>query len=305
MTAPGDRFAAGAASDGDQDPTASPAGSGAGQRSAGPQPPVISLPKGGGAIRGIGEKFAANPVTGTGSLTVPLATSPGRAGFGPSLQLTYDSGAGNGAFGFGFGLSLPAVTRKTDKGLPRYLEDPADTFLLSGSEDLVPVPGEPGRRRRDGRDYLVRAYRPRIEGLFARIERWTDLDSAETQWRSVTTDNVTSVYGGSAASRIVDPDDPVRVFSWLICETYDDTGNAMVYEYKAENEESVDVGSSHEAHRSTATRSANRYLKRIRYGNRTSRLIEPDLVRSGWLFQVVFDYGEHDPDAPSPVEVRP
>ncbi len=33
--------------------------------------PAISLPKGGGAIRGIGEKFAANPVTGTGS---PLGT---------------------------------------------------------------------------------------------------------------------------------------------------------------------------------------------------------------------------------------
>jgi hypothetical protein len=28
--------------------------------------PSISIPKGGGAIRGIGEKFAANPVTGTG-----------------------------------------------------------------------------------------------------------------------------------------------------------------------------------------------------------------------------------------------
>ena len=38
--------------------------------------PTISLPKGGGAIRGIGEKFAANPVTGTGSMTVPIATSP-------------------------------------------------------------------------------------------------------------------------------------------------------------------------------------------------------------------------------------
>ena len=45
--------------------------------------PVISLPKGGGAIRGIGEKFAANPVTGTGTMTVPIYTSPGRSGFGP------------------------------------------------------------------------------------------------------------------------------------------------------------------------------------------------------------------------------
>ena len=92
--------------------------------SASPAPPSISLPRGGGAIRGIGEKFTANPVTGTGTLSVPLATSPGRSGFGPSLALEYDSGAGNGPFGFGWGLSLPAITRKTDKGLPRYRAEP-------------------------------------------------------------------------------------------------------------------------------------------------------------------------------------
>src|SRR5881392_4033939 len=76
--------------------------------------PSISLPKGGGAIRGIGEKFGANPVTGTGSMTVPIATSPGRSGFGPQLSLSYDSGAGNGPFGFGWNLWLPAITRKTE-----------------------------------------------------------------------------------------------------------------------------------------------------------------------------------------------
>jgi hypothetical protein len=65
----------------------------------GVSPPQVSLPKGGGAIRGIGEKFAANPVTGTGSMTVPLAISPGRSGFAPQLALSYDSGAGNGPFG--------------------------------------------------------------------------------------------------------------------------------------------------------------------------------------------------------------
>jgi Salmonella virulence plasmid 65kDa B protein len=58
--------------------------------------PSISPPQGGGAIRGIGEKFAANPVTSTGSVSVPIATSPGRAGFGAQLFLSFDSGAGNG-----------------------------------------------------------------------------------------------------------------------------------------------------------------------------------------------------------------
>jgi AraC-like DNA-binding protein len=77
--------------------------------------PAVSLPKGGGAVRGIGEKFTTNPVTGTGSISVPVATSPGRSGFAPELALTYDSGAGNDPFGFGWTLSLQSTTRKTDK----------------------------------------------------------------------------------------------------------------------------------------------------------------------------------------------
>ncbi len=94
-------------------------------------PPSISLPKGGGAIRGIGEKFGVNPVTGTGSLTIPIYASPGRSGFGPQLSLSYDSGAGNGPFGFGWSLALPSITRKTDKELLRY-DDARDTdvFIL-------------------------------------------------------------------------------------------------------------------------------------------------------------------------------
>ena len=71
----------------------------------------IPLPKGGGAIYGIGEKFAANPVTGIGSMTVPIATSPDRSEFGPQLSLSYDSGAGDGSFGFGWNLALPSLDR--------------------------------------------------------------------------------------------------------------------------------------------------------------------------------------------------
>src|ERR1700756_1088423 len=88
--------------------------------------PQISLPKGGGAIRGIGEKFSANPVTGTGSMSVPIFTSPGRSGFGPQLALSYDSGSGNGPYGFGWHDPLPVVSRTTDKRLPRY--DDSDIF---------------------------------------------------------------------------------------------------------------------------------------------------------------------------------
>src|SRR5713226_4343122 len=100
---------------------------------------VISLPKGGGALHGIGEKFSSDLHTGTGNFTIPLALPPGRNGFQPQLSLVYSSGNGNGPFGLGWSLSVPSVARKTSKGVPKY-DDATDTFILSGAEDLVPVP---------------------------------------------------------------------------------------------------------------------------------------------------------------------
>ncbi len=275
--------------------------------------PSISLPKGGGAIRGIGEKFGANPVTGTGSLSVPIPVSPGRSGFGPQLSLSYDSGAGNGPFGFGWHLSLPSVTRKTDKGLPRY-DDAAesDVFLLSGAEDLVPhltldpghgwihtslenPPHAPGHR--------IDRYRPRVEGLFARVERWTRTIDGDVHWRSITPGNITTIYGKDANSRIQDGTGPgARVFSWLICQSHDDKGNAMVYTYKPEDGAGVDLAAANERNRTAASRSANRHLTSVRYGNRVSRLVDPTLADPGWMFEAVFDYGEHDAADPTPGE---
>lgn len=42
---------------------------------------IYSLPKDSGAIRGRGEKFAANTVTDTSSMSVPIATSSDRSDF--------------------------------------------------------------------------------------------------------------------------------------------------------------------------------------------------------------------------------
>jgi RHS repeat-associated protein len=270
--------------------------------------PQLSLPKGGGAIHGIGEKFATNPVTGTGSMSVPIATSPGRSGFGPQLSLSYDSGSGDGPFGIGWSLSLPAITRKTDKGLPSYFDaDESDVFILSGAEDLTPAfklntDGSLTLDQEPRLGYQIKRYRPRIEGLFARIERWTRLSDNDTHWRSISKDNILTVYGVSAESRIADPDDPTHIFSWLICQSYDDKGNAITYDYVAENSDNVDLTQANERNR---TRTANRYLKYVRYGNQQPVLIDPsqpsfriphvpvpDFSQAGWMFEVVFDYGE-------------
>nr|WP_284446580.1 SpvB/TcaC N-terminal domain-containing protein [Fluviibacter phosphoraccumulans] len=302
----------------------------------------------------MGEKFAANPVTGTGSMSVPIATSPGRSGFGPQLSLSYDSGAGNGPFGFGWSLSLPTVTRKTDKGLPRYCDqENSDVFVLSGAEDLVPMyrqddsegawaaqHQEYHRSQTDpflrdthqrlviheGEDlsgnYHVRRYRPRIEGLFARIERWSKLgDPTDVHWRSLSKDNILTVYGLDAASRIADPLDPSHIFSWLICETRDATGNAILYRYKSEDGNGIETAKASERNRGPSEdprRTANRYLKRIHYGNRQPLLddtgqrptflnaveIDKQIKQGQWLFEVVFDYGEHFTPPPLPEDTE-
>jgi RHS repeat-associated protein len=260
--------------------------------------PAISMPKGGGAIHGLGEKFAANPVMGTASMSIPIAISPGRSGFGPQLSLSYDSAAGNGIFGLGWNLSLPSITRKTDKGLPRYFDaEESDVYILSGAEDLVPVLADDGTHYEDATaapGYRIRRYRPRIEGLFARIDRWTSkTDPKDVFWRSISRDNITTWYGKTDESRISDPQDASHIFSWLIGESHDDKGNTIVYKYAEENSDNITASLASERNRTTTSRKANRHLKRIYYGNRTSRLIEPDLTRVDWHFQVVFDYGEN------------
>ena len=82
--------------------------------------PAIPLPKRDGAVRGIGEKFAA--------------TGPNPSGLGPQFNLACDSGSGNGPFGFGWSLSLLAITSKTS-GRP----------IAPRGTKLAHAPGVPAR----------------------------------------------------------------------------------------------------------------------------------------------------------------
>lgn len=260
--------------------------------------PQVSLPKGGGAINGIGEKFGTDLVSGSGTFSIPIPLSETRSGFGPNLALNYDSNSGNGPFGFGWRLSVPMISRRTEKGIPIYDDyNDSDEFVISGSEELVPklaetidgwVKESTPSQVRDGKTYAIHRYCPRTEGTFARIERWVNQsDPTDTFWRSITPDNVSSFFGLTPLERVVDPDDPRRIFAWLLSESRDDKGNAIKYEYLHEDERNLDLRLSSEANR---RRGAVRYLSAIRYGNRTSTLINGDLSTQDWLFSVAFDY---------------
>lgn len=307
-------------------PTGSTAGDGTtGAASFLVTPPSLTLPKGGGAIRGIDAKFATNPVTGSASFTVPITVSPGRGGFGPSLTLAYDSGNGNSTYGLGWIVDTPRVARKTSKGLPRYI-DPiteapdSDIFELSGAEDLVPVLNSSGTAPEidtaTDPQFVIRRYRPRVDGLYARIERWTTTDGTDTHWRSLSRDNILTIYGDDTDSRIAAPDG--RVFSWLISQTRDDRGNAVIYSYRRDDTEGVDIGAAHQSSRGPLDdkrRTINRYLKRVRYGNRVplldaagerpATLPSEAITNAKWMFELVVDYGDHNTAAPTPNHDQP
>jgi hypothetical protein len=208
---------------------------------------IISVPKGGGALSGLGEKFSPDLHTGTGNFTIPIALPPGRGGFQPSLNLLYSTGTGNGHYGLGWNLSLPGITRKTSKGIPRFRDaalqpKDRDTFLLSGAEDLVelgPFTDEVGVD-------AVR-YRPRTEGLFAEILRYRDASGTD-YWRVRSKDGLVSYYGTNPAAgehpqypppapTARDPAASTRpdllgdIFRWNLTLTKDPFGNRIEYLY--------------------------------------------------------------------------
>ncbi|MEL6538756.1 MAG: SpvB/TcaC N-terminal domain-containing protein, partial [Bacteroidota bacterium] len=272
-----------------------------------PEAPSLSLPKGGGAIQSIGEKFQANAATGTAGFTVPFRMTPSPRGFSPEIALTYNSGQGNGIVGLGWDLGLPSITRKTSKGLPTYRdESEQDTFLLAGAEDLVPYLEENGgnwepKVHTEG-EYQIHRYRPRTEGLFARIERWHHTGTSISHWRITDRSNVTAIYGLRVECRVADPQDATHIFTWLPDLRHDDKGNAIRYHYQAEDKTGVDTTALHERHRSATEGLGNQCLKEILYGN--TIMFDPADVESwlsgtDWHFQLVMDYGDHSGDYPT------
>ncbi|MEU5537643.1 SpvB/TcaC N-terminal domain-containing protein, partial [Streptomyces sp. NPDC020362] len=180
----------------------------------GTTPDVLSLPKGGGGVSGLGGSFTPDLNTGGGGYAVPLDLPQGVDGHTPKLTLQYATGFGDGPFGFGWSLPVLRVELSCDGRLPRY--DGTDPLVLPGAGPLVEAPGGAGR--------LV----PETDGLGWRIRRQGD--GFELTDRS----GIRHLVGTTAAARIADPADSRRVYAWLLERSIRPSGDEIVYTWTAD-----------------------------------------------------------------------
>lgn len=234
----------------------------------------IELPKGGGAIGGIGENFHSDEFTGTFSIATPIPSSECR-GVSPNLSLSYHSGSGNGPFGLGFGVNIPQITKKTSKGVPKY--DGTDTFLWGG-EDLVPLDGQKSQLG----EYKIKRFHTRTLSEHDIIEYYFS-DSGDSFWKIIDEHHVIHIFGKTKQAQIFDHENPSHIYTWLCEEVIYPQGDHIVYTYKH------DEGSN------------NKYINIVYYGNdkplKDNVTDNNDLVGAkdfNWHFQVVFDYGQYN-----------
>lgn len=245
---------------------------------------------------GIDHDVAVDPVTGTARIGIPLRLSTGRDAFQPNLALVYSSSAANSPFGLGWALDgVPFVAADLRRRLPTYDEN--QPFQLSGTGELVP------RLRPDGTpmdqdrgNFRVRPFLGRDHSAHLLIERWTEKATGRVHWRTRDARNTLTIYGArqDGLGRVSDPADPARIATWLAEVQVDAVGNGIWFEYVPEDLDQVDTSTSYERARPGKGPRPQRYLKRIRYGNRVP--LDPEaagLPDDGWCFEVVLDYGDH------------
>jgi RHS repeat-associated protein len=258
---------------------------------------------GGHDVADLGVEYEINPDAQTGAaiFRVPVPAPPGRGGLSPAYALTYSSQAGNSPFGAGWSLSgLLTIGIDTRKQVPQW--DSRDGYQL-GQESLVPwlergaaAAWQP--RGFETREYAVTFYRSRTGGSTLRVEKWLEKLTGRVHFRTRDARNVLTIYGARprSAARIADPSNETRTYLWLPELQIDPHGNAVWLEYEADTLDGVDRTLPFERGRAAP---AQRYLKRVLYGNSSPLALTPEVLAGRrptglrWYFQLVFDYGDH------------
>jgi RHS repeat-associated protein len=191
--------------------------------------------------------------TGAGRASIPFKLPTARGKAQPTLALMYDSNAGLGFAGQGWTLDLPAITRGTGAGFPRFIDrapsDPNGDQFTFGGQQLVAVCTVSGTSTCTG---LAAG-----EQLPANLQGWTyfrtQVDNFSRffwspdhrTWRVQSQSGIELVFGvpldGTIDESGLERDDSMpmvgsntNVYEWLLVRQTDASGaNPIVYKWQA------------------------------------------------------------------------
>lgn len=173
--------------------------------------------------------------TGNATTSFPIKLPQGRGGMQPSLQVSYNSDAGNGWMGIGWTLATPAITLNTKWGSPLFnSEYETEMYSLNGS-DLVLYQGDeyttPNRTATIIRN-AERLFYERKEGAFLKIVRHKS-DVKNYCWEVTDKQGNKSFYGGidQVDDNAVMRDNNGNITHWALKKTQDTYGNYVEYFY--------------------------------------------------------------------------
>lgn len=222
----------------------------------------LSLPKGDGSIQGLKTDIKLEGQKGTASLDIPFTVPAGR-GREEKLILSYHSTGGNGSFGQGFSLNLPVIERKTDCGIPLYLDE-KDCFISSEYGELLAADTQKDSQGRKTVNFV-----PAVIKDFPCIRLIKE--KGDSFWLVLSKDGTRHRFGMNKNSRVFDPNRREHILWWKLSDSEDVKGNKTIYEYDESGE--------------------NREISRIRYSNYSGESGEENYV-----YEIEFFYTENRTD---------
>ncbi|WP_121667978.1 SpvB/TcaC N-terminal domain-containing protein [Mesonia aquimarina] len=174
---------------------------------------------------------------GTLQTTFPLKIPKGRNGMQPSLQVSYNSEAGNGWMGIGWNITTPSVSLNTKWGVPQFIEGKESELYILNGNDLVIKEGNsytnPHRQTSISRSPNRRFYK-RIEGEYQKIIRHGD--QIHNYWWEITDRYGNKQYYGGDPDQGVIENSVIRteegaIAHWALSKKEDPFGNTVNYTY--------------------------------------------------------------------------
>jgi len=192
-----------------------------------PDGTTTSDPAQGAAVGTIAGAMTVSP-TGAAIYQIPIEIPAGINGVQPSVQLVYNSQAGNGIAGMGFNISATSSITRTGSNL--YNDGKTDGIRLTNDDNLI-LDGK--RLVLVNGSNLVSGAKYRTEG-----ETYSDITYKNINgflcFEVVTQAGITMTYGASADSYIKAQGTSVPL-TWVLTKTEDPNENFIIYEYGENN----------------------------------------------------------------------